>query len=60
MKNTARYLLRITCPGRTGLVAAITGFWRIRNVLLQNCLSLMIFRLGVFSVEPSFLSRTLG
>ena len=21
MKNTARYLLRITCPGRTGLVA---------------------------------------
>ena len=26
MKNTARYLLRITCPGRTGLVAAITSF----------------------------------
>ena len=26
MDHTARYLLRITCPGRTGLVAAITGF----------------------------------
>jgi formyltetrahydrofolate deformylase len=26
MKNTARYLPRITCSGRTGLIAAITGF----------------------------------
>lgn len=26
MKTGARMLLRITCPGRTGLVAAITGF----------------------------------
>ena len=26
MNTEERYLLRITCPGRTGLVAAITGF----------------------------------
>jgi formyltetrahydrofolate hydrolase len=36
MNKEERYLRRITCPGRTGLVAAITGFLANQNCFITE------------------------
>ena len=54
MNTEERYLLRITCPGRTGLVAAINVFRPTMNVSLPSSRSLTIFRQVDFFVVLNF------
>ena len=58
MNTEQRYLLRITCPGRTGLV--ITGFLADQHCFITGSHSLMIFKPVAFFVAPNFLNLNLA
>jgi formyltetrahydrofolate deformylase len=60
MNTEERYLLRITCPGRTGLVAAITGFLAEQDCFITELSQFDDIQTGRFFVEQNFLSLNLA
>ena len=60
MKNTARYLLRITCPGRTGLVAAITGFLADQECFITELSQFDDIQTGRFFCRAEFFKPDSG
>ena len=59
MNTEERYLLRITCPGRTGLVAAITGFLADHECFITELSQFDDIQTGRFFVVLNFLSLSL-
>jgi formyltetrahydrofolate deformylase len=54
MNTEERYLLRITCPGRTGLVAAITGFLAEQNCFITELSQFDDIQTGRFFCRAEF------
>ena len=54
MNTTDRYLLRITCPGRTGLVAAITGFLADQDCFITELSQFDDIQTGQFFCRAEF------
>jgi formyltetrahydrofolate deformylase len=54
MNTEERYLLRITCPGRTGLVAAITGFLADQNCFITELSQFDDIQTGRFFCRAEF------
>ena len=54
MREIPRYLLKITCPGRTGLVAAITGFLADNECFITELSQFDDTRTGQFFCRAEF------
>ena len=54
MNTEERYLLRITCPGRTGLVAAITGFLAEQDCFITELSQFDDIQTGCFFCRAEF------
>ena len=54
MNITDRFLLRITCPGRTGLVAAITGFLADQDCFITELSQFDDIQTGQFFCRAEF------
>ena len=60
MNTVERYLLRITCPGRTGLVAAITGFLADQNCFITELSQFDDIQTGRFFCRAEFFKPESG
>jgi formyltetrahydrofolate deformylase len=60
MNTEERYLLRITCPGRTGLVAAITGFLADQNCFITELSQFDDIQTGRFFCRAEFFKPESG
>lgn len=60
MQTQSRYLLRITCPGRTGLVAAITGFLAEENCFITELSQFDDIQTGRFFCRAEFFKPDSG
>ena len=60
MKTEQRYLLRITCPGRTGLVAAITGFLADQHCFITELSQVDDIQTGRFFCRAEFFQAEPG
>jgi formyltetrahydrofolate deformylase len=60
MNTEERYLLRITCPGRTGLVAAITGFLAEQDCFITELSQFDDIQTGRFFCRAEFFKPESG
>jgi len=60
MNTEERYLLRITCPGRTGLVAAITGFLAEQECFITELSQFDDIQTGRFFCRAEFFKPESG
>ncbi|MGB0253959.1 MAG: formyltetrahydrofolate deformylase, partial [Litorivicinaceae bacterium] len=60
MNTEQRYLLRITCPGRTGLVAAITGFLADQHCFITELSQFDDIQTGRFFCRAEFFKPESG
>ncbi len=60
MNTEERYLLRITCPGRTGLVAAITGFLADQDCFITELSQFDDIQTGRFFCRAEFFKPESG
>jgi formyltetrahydrofolate deformylase len=60
MNTEERYLLRITCPGRTGLIAAITGFLADQNCFITELSQFDDIQTGRFFCRAEFFKPESG
>ena len=56
MNTEQRYLLRITCPGRTGLVTSITGFLADQQFFITEFSQFDDIQTDRFFVAPNCLN----
>ena len=60
MNTEQHYLLRLTCPGRTGLVAAIAGFLADQHCSITDLSQFDDIQNGRFFFAPNFLNLNLA